>query len=697
MGLEQALDDALLRTPHATTHDDAHTTTHSHSATPAGSPVARIGYADDTFIDGTASQVAAAWPLIQESLTAAGHEVQPAKCHLWAASERVRSTEDAEALVRLSQSFPLSTGNLCIMGTEAGAGYSTVVSSTGGAAAVEAAERARQAAELCEHISELATADLGAPRLAAAWTLLTKCAARALDYDARLVPPEVLRPVTSALDFALRRAAGGVCGKDFCDSAWAQATLPGPLAGCGVRLPSAVLTSAFWSSWEAHEVAAREFSRQLGRTSDHTRADAEAAQAAEGLRGEGLIVARQVAPTLTPPAHDRLSATPWAGAVLEATTRPGGSIRQMGAILRLLEGLKAADLWTSSDKVNKERLLSAGGPRTGMTWTALPDPGQATMPDEHWRIATANRLGLLQCQPGTPCGLQKSRGGRCGKALDTRMRHIWHCRTGNARLRIHDAIVGTLAKELRSAGGNADQERAMPSLARITESGELEEAIMDATCWFPSSLDWYGIDVTVRYAGATRYVGSHRRAGVAAARGEQEKKARYGNGVLPLAFEAGGRLGEESDRTLQRLADAAAANSNGFTTRRGLAARWRRRLEAALLFASADTVLCALGRGTQGSRVAAPWCSTSAVPPATQAMLEDAEVAASADELAHEDCLHDGLAALLAEDEEAAQAMHGDARKAVDAEMAGMHLTAGTQGREAEEEAAQQLCGLELG
>ena len=306
-------------------------------------------------------------------------------------------------------------------------------------------------------------------------------------------------------------------------------------------------------------------------------------------------------------------------------------------------------------------MLSAGGTNTGMTWSALPDPGQAAFPDAHWRVATLERLDLLRCEAGTTCGLPRSaqRGGKCGKAMDTKLRHIWHCRTGAARLRIHFAIVGALARELRSSGGNVDLERALPELARLLESGELEEAIMDLTCWWPGGLEWYGVDVTMRFAGAARYIGAERRVGLAVARGEREKEARYGHGVLPLAFEAGGRLGAKSELTLRRLADAAAEHVGGFGTRQGLVMRWRRRCEAALFFSSADAVLCALGHSAAGARTAANWCArgTAAASAATSAP------AAAALALCHdpdaEDCVHDGLAALLAEDEEAAQAMHG--------------------------------------
>ena len=68
-------------------------------------------------------------------------------------------------------------------------------------------------------------------------------------------------------------------------------------------------------------------------------------------------------------------------------------------------------------------------------------------------------------------------------------------------------------------------------------------------------------------------------------------------------------MGAESEAHLQGLAAAAAACTGGFQTRRGLAARWRRRLEAALLFSTADAVLCALGHSTEGAKTAARWCA----------------------------------------------------------------------------------------
>ena len=71
------------------------------------------------------------------------------------------------------------------------------------------------------------------------------------------------------------------------------------------------------------------------------------------------------------------------------------------------------------------------------------------------------------------------------------------------------------------------------------------------------------------------------------------KHRRYGAEVVPIAFELWGRLGEEGIAGLERLAAAACAVPQ-VVTKRGVVARWRRRLESALLFATSDAVLLAL-------------------------------------------------------------------------------------------------------
>ena len=396
-------------------------------------------------------------------------------------------------------------------------------------------------------------------------------------------PSGALSRVTGPLDHTLKVTTAAICAKDLLSDAWDQITLPGPLSGCGLRLPSAMQDIALLASWDSHQKRARELCTALDRAGDHTDADAEALEAERALERKGLRVRRDKHPEMTEAARAELAPTAWSDTPHLAC--PGQPVRQLGAGLRILERLHACRLWTRLDATGRTRILSAGGPQTGMTWTGLPDPGMRTMPDEHWRVSTAERLGLLVCPPGIPCGLPRARNkGCCGKILDRGLRHVWHCKTGAARLRIHRSLQFTFARDLRASGGHVDVERAMPSMAIFNEDGSIEESIMDITVWWPGSTAWFGLDVTIRYAGATRYVGAQRTAGKAADIAEREKHRRYGRDVLPVAFEAGGRLGLDSMASLQRLADAAvtAAGGGRVLTRQGLVAQWRRRLEGAL-------------------------------------------------------------------------------------------------------------------
>ena len=74
--------------------------------------------------------------------------------------------------------------------------------------------------------------------------------------------------------------------------------------------------------------------------------------------------------------------------------------------------------------------------------------------------------------------------------------------------------------------------------------------------------------------------------------GERDKAQRYGESVMPLIFETFGRLGPSSLETLRVLADGAAVGSQASTRRM---AGWRRQLERAVLWSSAESTLVAYG------------------------------------------------------------------------------------------------------
>ena len=70
---------------------------------------------------------------------------------------------------------------------------------------------------------------------------------------------------------------------------------------------------------------------------------------------------------------------------------------------------------------------------------------------------------------------------------------------------------------------------------------------------------------------------------------------RYGNAVLPLAFESYGRLGVASRRTLETLAARAGTAAGDAYALPNLVPRWIAELQRSVIFAIADLDLLALG------------------------------------------------------------------------------------------------------
>ena len=115
---------------------------------------------------------------------------------------------------------------------------------------------------------------------------------------------------------------------------------------------------------------------------------------------------------------------------------------------------------------------------------------------------------------------------------------------------------------------------------------------MDVVVHFPASWQTSLVDVTIRCPHGVKQSPSDKTPAHAAMGGESDKARRYGNGVLPLAFETYGRLGPLSLLTLQTLADAAAV-AGQVNTRR--LTGWRRHLERAVIWSGAESTLLAYG------------------------------------------------------------------------------------------------------
>lgn len=119
---------------------------------------------------------------------------------------------------------------------------------------------------------------------------------------------------------------------------------------------------------------------------------------------------------------------------------------------------------------------------------------------------------------------------------------------------------------------------------------------MDLYVVFPGSTLRLLVDVTVRSPHASRYPQSAHVIGTAARAGAEEKVALYGSEVLPVPFESYGRLGVEGHNALAALAFAAGSRT-AFGGHSKLQHGLRRACELALLYATADVALLALGAG----------------------------------------------------------------------------------------------------
>ena len=124
--------------------------------------------------------------------------------------------------------------------------------------------------------------------------------------------------------------------------------------------------------------------------------------------------------------------------------------------------------------------------------------------------------------------------------------HLTHpttaCEKGPAKNRMHTFLKTGLASCLKAAGAEVDMERCIPELCRIGPDGKYVDAIMDVVVSFPNATRQYWFDATVRSPHASRYNETVRHnatdvPGYAAHKGCQEKWNKYGNDVIPVAFE----------------------------------------------------------------------------------------------------------------------------------------------------------------
>ena len=225
------------------------------------------------------------------------------------------------------------------------------------------------------------------------------------------------------------------------------------------------------------------------------------------------------------------------------------------------------------------------------------------MDNEHFQIALNMRLGTMEAAPGAVCLVPKASDVSCTPELclcklDSRLVHPLLCKAGPARYRRHRAVEETFGRLVRDSGAHVDLERACPELYRKGADGHVTEAIMDVVYHLPGGPWQRKIDVTIRCPFAALEGNTRSTPGIAATKGEENKRYRYGESVLCIAFESFGRLGQKSISNMKMMAADFEHRLHFKKPLQRLCARWRLSLERALMYEMADIVALSLGHSS---------------------------------------------------------------------------------------------------
>ena len=167
-----------------------------------------------------------------------------------------------------------------------------------------AIKRAGAENKLCEVIVELCVADVEGPSIAAGWAVLSKVAARELDFDARLTPSDTLKKAQELLWKSH--------GTRLSDEEHSNVSAPGPLGGCSLLAPSNIIADAeFLSSWLCTRKAVRELAEATGRPLRHEPHSEEAQKARANLQHAGVKIDDDGKIELTDDARHKLGTAQW--------------------------------------------------------------------------------------------------------------------------------------------------------------------------------------------------------------------------------------------------------------------------------------------------------------------------------------------------------------------------------------------------
>ncbi len=223
----------------------------------------RIGYQDDTYVIGRASEVTDRWNLIEDELARVGHRLRAGKSQVWIPAycdaEDLNDIRDVPEPVRsIAKHFP-TVSKLTALGTTV-CGECRVEIDANGFTSKFLSKRCDDALKFVATAQRMADAVVDNTCLHKIWLFVAKTVCHALDYDGRMLPSNIVREYADRLDrearkFAFRRLGITDANRKVNREAMDLARLPGKFGGMNFRVGASGNTAAatFLARTMSHE------------------------------------------------------------------------------------------------------------------------------------------------------------------------------------------------------------------------------------------------------------------------------------------------------------------------------------------------------------------------------------------------------------------------------------------------------------
>ena len=282
-----------------------------------------------------------------------------------------------------------------------------------------ATKRAEAAKKLCEAIKELCVADVEGPSIAAGWATLSKSAARALDFDARLTPSDTLLKAREILTSTLRDMTETPVGTNLSEEEHKIVSARGPLGGCSLRTPSSIIAdAAFLSSWLCTRKAVQEHADAMGRSLLHEPDSEEAERARINLQHMGVSVDFDGKIELSNEAKHIMKQAPWILKDEEEESKPaeqmhGPAQRALSRIMSNVANIEAAERWAHSNEKLRDAQDGKNGLARASEGSALQPYTRTCYPTRRWRrsrrTASSPKPDAMHCKHRESPVRQKAR------------------------------------------------------------------------------------------------------------------------------------------------------------------------------------------------------------------------------------------------------------------------------------------------